>query len=239
MTELLKIPLLYVDDEKVNLLAFRANFRRNYEVFTASSGEEGKKLLEEHNIKVVVADQRMPKMTGVEFFEWIQEDHPDTVRILLTGFADISAVIDAINKGKIYSYVTKPWHEDELRQTFEGGIEQSQRNIALRNLEVCYTHLFQHTTDAVFTIDQFGKIINVNNAATKLFDYSADEIRSIHLDQLFDGFESLEKLVSDSGKKDQLIYNKFRAPITCTLYAMAIKVKGNSEGSVQVILQQN
>ncbi len=115
--------ILYVDDEVHNLNAFKASFRRDYEVFTAISAAEGRKILEENEIHVIITDQRMPEATGIEFLESILEKYPDPPRILLTGYADISAVIDAINKGSVFKYVQKPWDEEELRTTINSALE--------------------------------------------------------------------------------------------------------------------
>lgn len=117
------INVLYVDDELINLKAFNASFRRSFNVFTARDAQEGKKVIEENDIHVVITDQRMPNMTGVEFLESILDDHPDAMRILMTGFSNIQAVIDAINKGKVYSYVTKPWNDEELKSTIQKAFE--------------------------------------------------------------------------------------------------------------------
>jgi response regulator RpfG family c-di-GMP phosphodiesterase len=114
-----KINILYIDDEQNNLISFKATFRIKYTVFTAISGEEAKKILESQPIDIIVTDQRMPNMTGVEFLESILEQYPDPMRILLTGYADMNAVIDAINKGKIFHYLTKPWNEEELDMTIK------------------------------------------------------------------------------------------------------------------------
>lgn len=109
--------ILYVDDEMNNLISFKALFRINYNVFIAQGGPDAIKILNEHEIHVIITDQRMPEMTGVEFLETILQDHPDPVRILLTGYSDLNAVIDAINKGKIFHYLSKPWDETELETT--------------------------------------------------------------------------------------------------------------------------
>ncbi len=238
MSSSLKIPILYIDDEQVNLLAFRANFRRDYEVHTATNGEDGKKLIEEHNIKIVVADQRMPKMTGVQFFEWIRKDHPDTVRILLTGFSDIQAVIDAINKGQIYSYITKPWHEDELKQTFEAGIEVSRRKQHLINLDTYFQHLFETSSDAILQFDKGGSVARANPSALELFGYSNEEISSIELNQLFDGIDSLDELLTSEKKNDQVVFNKFQESITCDMSLVTSPTDGDQGQFLQVVLQR-
>jgi response regulator RpfG family c-di-GMP phosphodiesterase len=117
------INILYVDDEVHNLNAFKASFRRIFNVFTAESAKEAMGILETQQMHIIVSDQRMPVMSGVEFLQSIIPIYPDPIRILLTGYADISAVIDAINKGQVYLYITKPWQEDELRQNLERAFE--------------------------------------------------------------------------------------------------------------------
>ena len=109
-----KITILYVDDELNNLVSFKAVFRIKYNIYTAISGEEAISILKNKAVHIIITDQRMPNMTGVEFLESIIEEHPDPIRILLTGYADMNAVIDAINKGKIFHYLNKPWNEEEL-----------------------------------------------------------------------------------------------------------------------------
>ena len=109
------INFLYIDDEPNNLNSFKASFRRVFNVFTAESAEEGKKILETEDIHVILSDQRMPKMTGIEFFQSILATHPDPISILITGYTDINAVIDAINVGQVYKYLSKPWNEEDIR----------------------------------------------------------------------------------------------------------------------------
>ena len=84
-------------------------------MFTAESAEEGRKILEQETIHVILSDQRMPKTTGIEFFQSILQTHPDPIRILITGYTDINAVIDAINVGQVYKYLSKPWNEEDIK----------------------------------------------------------------------------------------------------------------------------
>ena len=116
------INILYVDDEVNNLNSFRAALRRHYNVFTAQSGEEGLEIFSHNDIQVIVTDQRMPGMTGVQFLQQLPQE-PDNVRIILTGFSDMEAIIDAINTGKVYRYITKPWDKDELKITIDNATE--------------------------------------------------------------------------------------------------------------------
>ncbi len=118
-----KINVLYIDDEVNNLTSFRATFRRNFNITTTESAEEALKILESEDIHVILSDQRMPKITGIEFFESIQDIFPNPIRILMTGYTDINAVIDAINRGQVYKYLTKPWVEDDVKIFVEKAFE--------------------------------------------------------------------------------------------------------------------
>ncbi|GAB3349845.1 hypothetical protein GCM10027566_06510 [Arachidicoccus ginsenosidivorans] len=111
-----KITVLYVDDEQDNLFSFKATFRLKYNILTASSGEDALKILAEERVNIIVSDQRMPQMTGVDFLQIVQDRFPDAVRLLLTGYADLNVVIEAVNKGKIFHYLTKPWDEKEIER---------------------------------------------------------------------------------------------------------------------------
>ena len=133
-----KISILYLDDEEHNLVSFKAAFRRDYNVFTTTSAGEAVQILNENEIHIVISDQKMPNISGVEFFELIIPDFPDPVRMLLTGYADIEAVIDAINKGQVYRYIGKPWNEQELRITIENAYELyvSRKEVKEKNAEL-------------------------------------------------------------------------------------------------------
>lgn len=133
-----KIKVLYVDDERHNLYAFRAAFRFDFEIYLAESAEEGREILDKHPIPVIIADQRMPKETGIEFFESIKGQHPLSMRILLTGYTDIQAVISAVNIGNIFRYLQKPWKEDEIRTAIQNAFElyDSRFQLVQKNIEL-------------------------------------------------------------------------------------------------------
>lgn len=108
--------LLLVDDEPHILSALRRLFRPDgYKVLTANSGAEALELLAMHRVDVIVSDQRMPNMTGVEFLRRTKALHPDTIRMTLSGFTDLQSIIDAVNEGAVYKFLTKPWDDDLLR----------------------------------------------------------------------------------------------------------------------------
>lgn len=134
MAAINKITVLYVDDEENNLLSFKATFRMKYEVLTTISAKDALTILSTKQVHVIISDQRMPEMTGVEFFEIILDKFPDPMRILLTGYADMSAVVDAVNKGKIFHYLDKPWNEEELDQTINRAYEKYLEYVQLKTM---------------------------------------------------------------------------------------------------------
>lgn len=115
--------ILYIDDEPYNLVAFKASFRKHYHIFTATSAREGMDILKKNKIELIITDQRMPDMTGVNFLKTIVDDYPSTVRIMLTGFTDVEAIIEAINTCKVFHYITKPWDETQLKQVIDNAIQ--------------------------------------------------------------------------------------------------------------------
>jgi signal transduction histidine kinase len=116
--------ILYVDDEEDNLVVFKSTFRRHYTILTATSAREGQEILAAHpEVQVVITDQRMPEVSGVEFLKVVLSFNPDPIRMVLSGFSDMEAVINAINEGKIYRYIPKPWDEQEIRMTIDGAVE--------------------------------------------------------------------------------------------------------------------
>ena len=109
--------ILIVDDEPVNLRTLSRLLRANYDVVTAESGDEALKLLQQHNVALLISDQRMPGMTGIELMKSTVALRPQMVKILLTGYTDVDALIESINCGLVYRYLTKPWNNDDLKLT--------------------------------------------------------------------------------------------------------------------------
>lgn len=119
-----KTQMLVVDDEPDNLDLLYRTFRRDFNVLRAESGQQALDILAEHGeVAVIISDQRMPEMKGTEFLSKTVPEFPDTVRIILTGFTDVEDLVDAINAGQVYRYITKPWDPDELR----GVVEQAAK----------------------------------------------------------------------------------------------------------------
>jgi DNA-binding NtrC family response regulator len=117
-------PILVVDDEPDNLDAFRFNFKRVFKILTAGSGDEALKLLREQEVAVIVTDQRMPRMSGLEFLKAARELRPEAVPIILTAFTDVDVLIESINLGHVYRYVTKPWDAKEVKGILTQAIER-------------------------------------------------------------------------------------------------------------------
>jgi len=117
-----KAKILCVDDEERILNSLRAIFRFKYDVYLATSGAEALDILREHNIAVVISDQRMPNMTGIDFLRQAKEVSPATVRVLLTGFSDLQAVIDSVNDGEVFRFLNKPWGNKEIQAIVEEAV---------------------------------------------------------------------------------------------------------------------
>ena len=118
-----KTRVLFVDDEEriVNLL--RLMFRTTYEVFTATSGEQALAMVRSQVIHVIVSDQRMPGMLGIDLLAQVARDSPDTVRLLLTGYSDLEAIVGSVNRGEVFRFLSKPWSQDEMRTTLAEAVE--------------------------------------------------------------------------------------------------------------------
>jgi signal transduction histidine kinase len=135
-TDHVKFPILYVDDDRANLLTFCYALEKEFWIFTASSGEEALRRLMEEDVAVLVADQRMPGMTGVEVCARARELKPNVVRMIVTAYADMKAATDAINCGQVSRYITKPWKEDELKAILRTGIEVFHLQRLMREMEL-------------------------------------------------------------------------------------------------------
>lgn len=179
--------MLVVDDEPDNLDLLYRTFRREFKVLKAESGIKALEVLEqEGEVAVIISDQRMPEMKGTEFLSKTVPDFPDTVRIILTGFTDVEDLVDAINAGQVYRYITKPWDPEELKQVVERASEtydlikqqnealhlaekQSKLTVAVGQVaaqEMDKSHLLQYIADG------FGQILEADGCALLL---SADQ----------------------------------------------------------------
>lgn len=120
--------LLIVDDEPANIRLLEKLFRADYSCLTASSGEEAIELLDQHEVAVIITDQRMPSMTGVDLLKRSAARRPHMVRILLTGYTDLEALVEAVNCGLVYMYINKPWNNDDLKLRVSRAVQHYQTN---------------------------------------------------------------------------------------------------------------
>jgi len=127
--------VLFVDDEEPNLVVFEAVCGDEFPVLTASSAAAGLELMKEHEIGVVLTDQRMPGMTGIELLEKVESEYPDAIRLLITAYSDLQAAEDAINRGHVRRYMRKPWEPETLRAELRDAIDLYTLNTRVKELE--------------------------------------------------------------------------------------------------------
>ena len=150
--------ILVVDDEPANLRSLSRLFREDFEVFTATSGAEALELLKQHDVAVLITDQRMPGMTGIELLKNTVSIRPRMVRIILTGYTDVDALVEAINCGQVYRYVAKPWSNDDLRLTVRRALENYETNKKSYELELTNRRLASRLVE----IQQLASVDYVN-----------------------------------------------------------------------------
>ena len=183
--ELTKIKVLYVDDEPNNLISFKANYREFFEIYTAESAEEGRAILKENEIHILISDQRMPVQNGVQFLESIVKEKPNIIRIILTGYADLETVVEAINKGQIYKYIIKPFDFDDLKATIENAYDQYAFRKSGDEALVKFRQLFEKQNEAVFIMDSAYHIQELNNFGLNLFKIQRQDLNRIYLADFF------------------------------------------------------
>jgi sigma-B regulation protein RsbU (phosphoserine phosphatase) len=156
-----KYTILFVDDEVINLRLFSVAFRRDFNVITASSGAEALEVLDNNDVKLILTDQQMPGMLGTEFLEKTIEKYPDVIRMIVTGFADIDAIAQAVNKVGIYKYITKPWDNRELKLTMDKALEtyelKNERNNLVKKLEEANQSLEQKVEERTKELTEANK----------------------------------------------------------------------------------
>ena len=174
--------ILIVDDEEAILETMSFTFMDVYEVFTSSDARKALEVLDEQApIACVITDQRMPGMTGVEFLAEVYERYPETERIMLTGFADAGATIQAINDGHVYAYVNKPWEPDELKQIVKRAVEHHQLSAEnsrlvgeLRNTNSFLEAVMDRLTTGALAVDAEGIVRAANRPGRDYLDLQED-----------------------------------------------------------------
>lgn len=203
----MKPTLLVVDDEVDNVDALERLFRRKYNVLKATSGSEAITLLKSNpQVAVILSDQRMPKMTGVEFLKKSIKSHPDAIRLLLTGYTDIDSVISAINSGEIYRYLTKPWDPVDLTNTIDKAFDKYGLREELKEKN----RALEEALDELKTLDeaknQFMVLVNhelktpltvITSFLGLLKETTLDEEQAKYTLRIEQSTERLQKLVDD------------------------------------------
>jgi PAS domain S-box-containing protein len=186
--------ILVVDDEEAILETMTFTFEDEYEVFTSTDARRALDMLDEHApIAVVLTDQRMPNMSGVEFVTEVCRRHPATVRMVLTGFSDMDAIIQAINDGHIYAYITKPWEPDQLKQLMKQAVDryqlaQTNEHLLeeLKNSNVYLEAVMDHLDTGAIAVDSNGRVQAVNRPVREYLGLQGD-FRGRPIDDLLEG----------------------------------------------------
>jgi PAS domain S-box-containing protein len=198
-----RIRVLFVDDEEGNLKAFKASFRRDMDVLLASSGAAALELLAKEEVHVIISDQRMPEMSGSEFLAIARQRYPAAMRMLLTGYADLEAVVNAVNKGGIYAYATKPWDENDLKLRIQQAFEIRQLRVEKERLLDRYAQVFEASADPIVIVDQRGEVLEVNNACARLLGTPREELLTARFtDFLEDAHGLVQSLKKHRSGKD-------------------------------------
>lgn len=136
MTQVFRPAILYVDDENSNLIVFKKAFESDFLVKTCASAQEALDILKTEHFPLIISDQRMPGMTGIELCEKLVTFSPQSVRMILTAYTETQMLLDAINKGHVHDYIVKPWKKSDLKPVFDRAFENyKQRSMKLRELE--------------------------------------------------------------------------------------------------------
>jgi CheY-like chemotaxis protein len=203
--------ILVVDDEEAILETMSFTFEDDYEVYTSTDPRRALDLLETKGpFAVVLTDQRMPDMSGVEFVTEVRRRHPTTVRMILTGFSDMDAIIQAINDGHVYAYITKPWEPDQLKQVMKRAVEhyklavENERLVAdLQRANRFLEAVIDELDSGAIALDQDGVIRAANRPVREYFGLSYDP-RGRRLDELLadrglDAVRSAAVAVTEAG----------------------------------------
>ncbi len=175
--------LLVIDDEVEITKSLFRQFRRKYNVFIANSAEEALPILEDNDIQVVLSDQRMPGMSGITFFSSIKDKYPDALKMILTGYSDIDAVIEAINEGQVFRYLTKPWNPMELNLAIEEAFERheliSNNKVLLGKLKEANSSLERKVVERTQELEKAnGDLTKLNLEKNKYLGIVAHDLRN-------------------------------------------------------------
>ncbi len=169
--------ILYVDDEEINLRGFEMILEDQYKIYTATSGKKALELLHQHDdIKLIITDQRMPEMKGVEFLVQAQHILPESIRVILTGYSDINVIIEAVNDCNIFRYLSKPWKENEMSEAIRNALETYQLREDNKNLCVQLKSINESLEETVKERTQH--LVELNEEKNRLINVVSHDLRA-------------------------------------------------------------
>lgn len=216
-----KLKLLVVDDELDNLDLLYRTFRRDFRVFKAKSGAEALELLEEKGeMAIIISDQRMPKMNGTEFLSRTVESYPDTIRMVLTGYTDVEDLVSAINSGKVFKYITKPWNPRKLKDVIVQAAETYRvikqrthvlsRALSQESLSNSIMSAVRGSLDYGSTLQTVVKALGEAFNADFAILYPLEILQGVSSDQAIPTYQpSLLTAMSDTEQSNTSHYNLF------------------------------
>ena len=201
-----RFTILYVDDEISNLNVFKNTFRRDYNIITADSAKLGLEILERENIDLILSDQRMPEMNGVDFLKIVMKKRPEPSRILITAFTDFGALKDAVNEAKIFQYIQKPWEEEDIKQIIDSALEYYH----LKQINIQLTEELKNKNIELERLN--NELIELDKIKDQFLQIISHEIRT-PLNGLLGAMSLFREIFNDESlreHKDIFIYWKFR-----------------------------
>lgn len=174
--------VMYVDDEAGNLVVFKKNFEKDFNVITTSSPMEAIKIFEQKEIAVLIADQKMEEMTGVELLKFARENYPDMIRMMITAYSELEIAINAINLGHVHHYILKPWRAGDLRVIIQSNLQLYEKNLLLKQMQ---SRLLNTSNSAILGTVALGFTHQLNTPISFLKNASKK------FRQLFEKYKSL------------------------------------------------
>ncbi|MGB3533544.1 MAG: SpoIIE family protein phosphatase [Microcoleaceae cyanobacterium] len=237
-----KLKLMVVDDEPDNLDLLFRTFRRDFKVYKAESALQALQVLDDSGeMAIIISDQRMPEMNGTEFLGKTVDRFPDTIRVLLTGYTDVEDLVEAINSGQVFKYITKPWNPEELKQVVQQASEtyrfSKQRTKTLRRAlqrESLYNDVVSALRES---LDYSHMLQTIVQTLGETFEASGCQIRSVE-----EGTLSPQEFVysdsSDSGAEYSQNLFDVEAAMQSMLEAPDTKIYSDSseDGSLQIVV---
>jgi len=195
--------ILYVDDEQANLNSLKSLFRRKFNFITAISGQKGLEILEAQPVQLIIADQRMPEMTGVQFLKKVKEKWPDIKSILFTAFHDSHVIKEAINDVGIYWYMNKPFENEKLELVIKKALEAYRSENLLKESEKKFKDIFNSIADGFVRRDLQSNIVLVSPSVQGIVGFTPEELKSQKIEQYFvnpqEPKERAQKLLREGG----------------------------------------